>query len=118
MLIAIKDEEAKLKERLDQSSMDLGNLRKDIEEKDKKIFHLGDNQKKQSKPEDVNEWDEIEWEVINSGNGGGRRPKSQIAHSAQELHKLENERMEMARQFQGHKATIQEQADIIKYLQR
>ena len=26
--------------------------------------------------------------------------------------------MEMARQFQGHKATIQEQADIIKYLQR
>jgi len=39
MLIAIKDEEAKLKERLDQSSMDLGNLRKDIEDKDKKIFH-------------------------------------------------------------------------------
>ena len=32
MLIAIKDEEAKLKERLDQSSMDLGNLRKDIED--------------------------------------------------------------------------------------
>ena len=77
--------------------------------------------KKQSKPEDVNEWDEIEWEVINGGNGGSRRPKSQIAHSPQELQKLqklENERMEMARQFQGHKATIQEQADIIKYLQR